>query len=71
MTEKIKPIQNGMSFIMYLEQIFTENGEMFSKMLCENKLSIETERTICFDLKDSVGNKRLLTITLSDGDNDD
>lgn len=66
MTEKIKPIQNGMSFIRYLEQIFTENGEMFSKMLCENKLSIETERTICFDLKDAVGNKRRLEITLYD-----
>lgn len=66
MTEKIKPIQNGMSFIRYLEQIFTENGEMFSKMLCENKLSIETERTICFDLKDAIGNKRRLEITLYD-----
>lgn len=66
MSEKIKPIQNGMSFIMYLEQIFTENGEMFSKMLCENKLSIETERTICFDLKDAFGNKRRLEITLYD-----
>ena len=66
MTEKIKPIQNGMSFIRYLEQIFTENGEMFSKMLCENKLSIETERTIYFDLKDALGNKRRLEITLYD-----
>ena len=66
MTEKIKPIQNGMSFIRYLEQIFTENGKMFSKMLCENKLSIETERTICFDLKDAIGNKRRLEITLYD-----
>lgn len=66
MSEKIKPIQNGMSFIRYLEQIFTENGEMFSKMLCENKLSIETERTICFDLKDAIGNKRRLEITLYD-----
>lgn len=66
MIEKIKPIQNGMSFIRYLEQIFTENGEMFSKMLCEDKLSIETERTICFDLKDAVGNKRRLEITLYD-----
>lgn len=66
MTGKIKPIQNGMSFIRYLEQIFTENGEMFSKMLCENKLSIETERTIYFDLKDAIGNKRRLEITLYD-----
>ena len=66
MSEKIKPIQNGMSFIKYLEQIFTENGEMFSKMLCKNKLSIETERTICFDLKDALGNKRRLEITLYD-----
>lgn len=66
MTEKIKPIQNGMSFIRYLEQIFTENGEMFSKMLCEDKLSIEAGRTICFDLEDAIGNKKRLEITLYD-----
>ena len=64
MTEKIKPISNGMSFIRYLEQIFTENGKMFSKMLCEDKLSIESGRTICFDLEDAIGNKKRLEITL-------
>ena len=68
MTEKIKPIENGMSFIKYLEQIFTENGEMLSRMLCEDKLSIEIERTISFDLKDALGNNRRLEITLIDGD---
>lgn len=69
MTEKkIKPIQNGMSFIKYLEQVFVENGEMFSRMLCENKLNIETARTISFDLKDAQGNDRRLEITLIDGD---
>ena len=68
MSEEIKPIQNGMSFIKYLEQVFVENGEMFSRMLCENKLNIETERTISFDLKDALGNNRRLEITLIDGD---
>lgn len=64
MTRKIRPIENGMSFIRYLEQIFTENGKMFSKMLCEDKLSIESGRTIYFDLKDAIGNKKRLEITL-------
>ena len=71
MTEKIKPIEDGMSFIKYLEQVFVENGEMFSRMLCENKLSIELERTIGFDLKDTLGNDHRLEITLIDGDSDD
>lgn len=66
MTGKIRPIENGMSFIRYLEQIFTENGKMFSKMLCEDKLSIESGRTICFDLEDAIGNKKRLEITLHD-----
>lgn len=67
MTEnKIKPINNGMSFIKYLEQVFAENGEMFSRMLCENKLSIETERSIYFELKDGFDNKYELKITLRD-----
>ena len=68
MSEEINPIQNGMSFIKYLEQVFVENGEMFSRMLCKNKLNIETARTISFDLKDAFGNNHRLEITLIDGD---
>lgn len=63
---EIKPIRNGISFIEYLGEIFTENGEDFGKMLCENKLSIETERSICFELTDMLGNKSELEITLRD-----
>lgn len=64
MIGKIRPIENGMSFIRYLEQVFIENGKMFSKMLCEDKLSIESGRAICFDLEDAIGNKKRLEITL-------
>ena len=63
---KIKPIPDGISFMKYLGAIFTENGEDLGKMLCENKLSIETERSIVFDLKDGLGNNRQLEITLRD-----
>lgn len=63
---EIKPIVNGISFREYLGEIFTENGVDFSKMLCENKLSIETERSIYFELKDGFDNKYELKITLRD-----
>ena len=63
---EIKPIRNGISFMDYLGEIFSENGVDFGKMLCENKLSIETERSICFELIDAIGNKRELEITLRD-----
>ena len=63
---EIKPISNGISFMKYLGEIFTENGVDFSKMLCENKLSIETERSIYFVLKDGFDNKYELKITLRD-----
>ena len=65
---EIKPITDGISFIEYLGQIFTVCGEDFGKMLCENKLSIETERTLTFKLMDSFGNERELEITLRDLD---
>ena len=65
---KIKPIHDGISFKKYLAEVFMENGEMFSKMLCENKLSIETERSIIFDLKDSIGNNYQLKVILRDMD---
>ena len=63
---EIKPISNGISFMKYLGEIFTENGVDFSKMLCENKLSFETERSIYFELKDGFDNKYELKITLRD-----
>ena len=63
---EIKPISKGISFMKYLGEIFTENGVDFSKMLCENKLSIETERSIYFELKDGFDNKYELKITLRD-----
>ena len=63
---EIKPISNGISFREYLGEIFTENGVDFSKMLCENKLSIEIERSIYFELKDGFDNKYELQITLRD-----
>ena len=63
---EIKPIHNGISFMNYLGEIFKEYGEDFAVMLCENKLSIETERTIVFDLKDGFDNKYELEITLRD-----
>ncbi len=62
---EIKPMRNGISFIEYLGEIFTEHGMDFSKMLCENKLNIETERSICFELTAPFG-KRELEITLRD-----
>ena len=65
---EIKPITDGISFIEYLGQIFTTHGEDFGKMLCENKLSIETERTLTFKLIDGFGNERELEITLRDLD---
>ena len=64
----IKPMRAGISFKTYLAEIFSENGEKFSKMLCENKLNIETERSIIFDLKDGFGNDRQLEIILRDMD---
>ena len=63
---EIKPISNGISFMKYLGEIFTEHGEDFGKMLCENKLSIEVERSLVFDLKDWLGNDYQLEITLRD-----
>ena len=60
---EIKPMGNGISFIEYLGGILTENGEDFAKMLCENKLNIETERSIVFELIAPFG-KRELEITL-------
>ena len=62
---EIKPMPDGISFMKYLGEILTENGEDFSKMLCENKLSIETERSICFELTAPFG-KCELEITLRD-----
>ena len=61
---EIKSIPNGVSFVEYLGEIFVEHGVDFAKMLCENKLSIETERTIIFNLKDHLDNDRQLRITL-------
>jgi len=68
---EIKPITNGISFMQYLGEIFKEHGEDLGKMLCENKFSFETERSLCFDLEDFVGNKHKLIITLKDDDDDD
>jgi len=62
---EIKPMGNGISFKKYLGEILTENGEDFAKMLCENKLSIESERSIVFELIAPFG-KRELEITLRD-----
>lgn len=55
-----------MSFKQYLSEIFTDYGVDFAKILCENKLSIESERRLCFELTDSVGNKKELEISLRD-----
>ena len=63
---EIKPIHDGISFMRYLGEIFTEYGEDFGKMLCEDKLSIESERRICFYVKDWLGNNKQLEITLRD-----
>lgn len=63
---EIKSIPNGVSFIEYLGEIFVEYGVDFAKMLCEDKLCIETERTIIFNLKDHLDNDRQLRITLED-----
>ena len=63
---EIKPIHDGISFMKYLGEIFTEYGEDFGKMLGENKLNIETERSLVFDLKDGFGNDMQLEITLRD-----
>ena len=62
---EIKPMGNGISFKKYLGEILTENREDFAKMLCENKLNIETERSIVFELIAPFG-KRELEITLRD-----
>ena len=62
---EIKPMGNGISFKKYLGEILTKNGEDFAKMLCENKLSIESERSIVFELIAPFG-KRELEITLRD-----
>lgn len=60
---EIEPMGNGISFKEYLGEILTENGKDFAKMLCENKLSIESERSIVFELIAPFG-KRELEITL-------
>lgn len=65
---EIKPITNGISFMKYLGKILEEHGEDLGKMLCENKFSFETERTLTFDLKDAMGNNKQLEITLRDMD---
>lgn len=65
---EIKPIHDGMSFMKYLEEIFDENAKGFSELLCRNKLNIETERTITFELEDMFGNHKELEITLKDLD---
>ena len=65
---EIKPIVNGISFMEYLGEVFTENGRDFSRMLCENRLSIETERSIYFELEDGFDNKYELQITLRDSE---
>ena len=65
---EIKPITNGISFMEYLGEIFTEYGVDFGKMLCEHKMCFETERSLVFELEDAIGNKHELKITLSDLD---
>lgn len=60
---EIKPMGDGISFMDYLGEILTEYGEDFAKMLCENKLNIESERSVVFELITSFG-KRELKITL-------
>ena len=60
---EIKPMGDGISFMDYLGEILTEYGEDFAKMLCENKLSIESERSVVFELITPFG-KRELEITL-------
>ena len=62
---EIEPMGTGISFKEYLGEILTENGEDFAKMLCENKLNIESERSIVFELITPFG-KRELEIRLSD-----
>ena len=49
--------------VNYLGEILTEYGDDFAKMLCENKLSIESERSVVFELITPFG-KRELEITL-------
>lgn len=66
MSEEIRPIKQGMSFMKYLEEMFSENAENFSKRLCENKLNIETERSISFVLSDNFDNDYELKLTLRD-----
>jgi len=68
---EIQPITNGISFMQYLGEIFKEHGEDLGKMLCENKFSFETARTLTFDLEDAIGNKHQLEITLKDMDDED
>ena len=63
---KIEPVQNGMNFMQYLGEIFVEHGIDFGKMLCENKMCFETERSLVFELEDAIGNKKELEITLRD-----
>ena len=60
---EIKPMGDGISFMDYLGEILTEYGDDFAKMLCENKLSIESERSVVFELITPFG-KRELEITL-------
>ena len=60
---EIKPMGDGISFMDYLGEILTEYGEDFAKMLCENKLSIESERSVVFELITPFG-KEKLEITL-------
>jgi len=62
---EIEPMGNGISFMQYLGEILTEYGEDFAKMLCENKLNIETERSVVLELIAPFG-KRELEITLRD-----
>lgn len=62
---EIKPMGDGISFMDYLGEILTEYGEDFAKMLCENKLNIESERSVVFELITPF-DKRELEITLRD-----
>ena len=62
---KIEPMTEG-NFIEYLTGIFQDYGEDFSRLLCENKISIETERSITFELQTPFGVRELEIILKSE-----
>lgn len=71
MTE-IKKIEKGMSFLQYLKQIFIEHSDEIAEDLIEGlSWDFVESTTVVYDLMDNFGNKQVLEIRLTKGDNDD